>query len=221
MTISEIQQRFLSNTNYYQGNYNDFDSGYDYGGRDYNTQGHGSGYGGQGHHAAYRGHSRPIVIIQPPSQPQADPLIEGLTSLIPLAYLLPLALLATAAAPTTTVVGNGRKKRQVHGINGAYEKKTKMIYSVSDLDNPTEDSPWMSSISRLVLAYECPERLACVAASPGLTNLTSGARSTARQLVTTILNTGLVTWERRGKVIRAGNIGRLWPQHCMMYKCID
>ena len=115
MTMSDIQQRFLSNTNYYQGNYNDYDSGYDYGGRDYNTQGHGSGYGGQGHHAGYRGHGRPIVIIQPPSQPQADPILEGLTSLIPLAYLLPLALLATAAAPTTTVVGNGRRKRQVHG----------------------------------------------------------------------------------------------------------
>ena len=218
--MSEIQQRFLSNTNYYQGNYNDYDSGYDYGGRDYNTQGHGFGYGGQGHHAAYRGHSRPIVIIQPPSQPQADPLLEGLTSLLPLAYLLPLALLATAAAPTTTVVGNGRRKRQVHGNNGPFENQDD--YSVSGFDNyPTEDMPWMSSISRLVLAYECPERLACVAASPGTNNLTSGARSTARQLVTTILNTGLVTGERRGKVIRAGSIGRLWPQHCMMYKCID
>ena len=119
--MTEIQQRFLSNSNYYQGNFNDYDSGYDYGGREYNTQGHGSGYGGyggEGHRASYRGHvphNRPILIIQPPSQPQDDPLIEGLTSLIPLAYLLPLALLATAAAPTTTVVGNGRRKRQVPG----------------------------------------------------------------------------------------------------------
>ena len=63
--------------------------------------------------------------------------------------------------------------------------KNKDDFSVSGLDNTTEDSPRMSSISRLVLASKCPERLACVAASPGLTNLTSGARSTARQLVTT------------------------------------
>ena len=53
-----------------------------------------------------------------------------------------------------------------------------------------------------------------------LVALLSKSRSSARLLVTTLLNTGLVTGERRGKVIRAGNMGRLWPQHCMMYDCI-
>ena len=134
--MTEVQQRFLSNSNYYQGSYNDYDSGYDYGGREYNTQqGHDSGYGGyggKGHHATYRGHvphNRPILIIQPPSQPQTDPIIEGLTSLIPLAYLLPLALLATVGAPTTTVVGNGRRKRQVSGKNSLFCE----IYSMLQL----------------------------------------------------------------------------------------
>ena len=71
----------------------------------------GNGYGDV--RGGYRGHQRPILIIQPPTQPPADPLLQGLTSLIPLAYLLPLALLAASSAnPTTTVVG--RKKRSAY-----------------------------------------------------------------------------------------------------------
>ena len=87
----------------------------------------------------------------------------------------------------------------------------------------TEDTPWLASMARLVLTTECPERLACVAsvASPGLTSLSPGARSVARLLTSTILDTGLVTGGRRGRVIRAASAGRLWPQQCMMYKCID
>ena len=96
-------------------------------------------------------------------------------------------------------------------------------FIVADVYNVTEDTPWMASIARLVLASECPERLTCVASvtRPGLTSLSSGARSTARLLASTVLNTGLVTGARRGKVLRAASVGRLWPQQCMMYKCID
>ena len=81
----------------------------------------------------------------------------------------------------------------------------------------------LAPIARLVLTTECPERLACVAsvASPGLTSLSPGARSVARLLTSTILDTGLVTGGRRGRVIRAASVGRMWPQQCMMYKCID
>ena len=118
--MSQIQDRFISNdydgyNNYNYGGYNTDDiSGYV--NRDYE-----GGYGGKHVQASYRGqryvpHHRPILIIQPPSQtqPQTDPLLDSLASLVPLAYLLPLALLA-AASPSTTVVG-GRKKRQVPGV---------------------------------------------------------------------------------------------------------
>ena len=56
------------------------------------------------------------MIIQPPrvSQEVEDPFITGLTSLLPLAYLLPLALLATArvASPNTLVGGRRRRRRE-------------------------------------------------------------------------------------------------------------
>ena len=92
----------------------------------------------------------------------------------------------------------------------------------ADVYNATETTPLMASIARLVLASECPERLTCVASvtRPGLTSLSFGVRSAARLLASTILNTGLVTGARRVKIIRATSVGRLWPQQCLMYKCI-
>ena len=92
----------------------------------------------------------------------------------------------------------------------------------ADVYNATETTLLMASIARLVLASECPERLTCVASvtRPGLTSLSFGVRSAARLLASTILNTGLVTGARRVKIIRATSVGRLWPQQCLMYKCI-
>ena len=79
-----------------------------------------------------------------------------------------------------------------------------------DLTNNTEAAPWVSSVlPRLVLASECPERLA----SLGLTSLSTEARFASRTLVTTLINTGPVTGDRRGRFIKAEGIGRLWPQH--------
>ena len=114
--MSQLQERYLqaSDSGYYGNNYaNEDGAGYD--NRDYDTRyggGYGGGYAG-GYRGSHRGHQRPILIIQPPSQPPVDPLLQGLTSLIPLAYLLPLALLAASSVnPTTTVVG--RKKRNAY-----------------------------------------------------------------------------------------------------------
>ena len=107
--MNHLQERFIS-TNIEDNLFiND-----DFGNRDYTS---GGGHGGRGYYngygGGYRGRippHRPIVIIQPPAVSQAaeDPLLEGLTSLLPLAYLLPLALLATAG-PTTVV---GRRRRE-------------------------------------------------------------------------------------------------------------
>ena len=108
--MSQLQERYLqaSDSGYYGNTYaNEDGSGYD--NRDYDTR-YGGGYG---YGSSFRGHQRPILIIQSPTQPPVDPLLQGLTSLIPLAYLLPLALLAASSAnPTTTVVG--RKKRSAY-----------------------------------------------------------------------------------------------------------
>ena len=116
--MSQLQERYLpvsSNSDGYYNNYNNDDlSGYD--SRNYDG-GYGGGYNNVQGYGYGRQHQRPIVIIHPPAAgAQQDPLLQGLSSLLPLAYLLPLALLATAANPTTTVVG--RKKRHVSTQQG-------------------------------------------------------------------------------------------------------
>ena len=59
----------------------------------------------------------------------------------------------------------------------------------------------------------------CIEADPS-TRLSSRERLAARLLVASLLSTGLVTEERRMEVTRAGRLGRMWPRHCDMFKCL-
>ena len=121
--MSNIQERFITNT--IEDTFYNNDDFLNIGNRDYTSGGggNGGGYGGGGGYnsgGGYRGripHHRPIVIIQPPAATQGtadDSLLDGLTSLLPLAYLLPLALLVTAGASPTTVVGRRRREAEDH-----------------------------------------------------------------------------------------------------------
>ena len=151
--MSQIQERYLQSGDggYYGNNYAN-EEGYD--NRDYDTRyggGYSGGYAG-GYGGSYRGHQRPILIIQPPTQPPVDPLLQGLTSLIPLAYLLPLALLAASSVnPTTTVVG--RKKRSAYLGKESHHLPT-MLYRVSI----PVDASLGKMMTQWSLVSQCPER---------------------------------------------------------------
>ena len=94
--MNHLQERFI--TNNIDDTFFTNDDFLNIGNRDYTS---GGGHGGRGSYNGYGGgyrgripHHRPIVIIQPPAVTQAaeDTFLDGLTSLLPLAYLLPLAL---------------------------------------------------------------------------------------------------------------------------------
>ena len=186
--MTSLQERFISNniddTFFNNDDFNDI------GNRDYTSAGYG-GYRGPGVYRGHLPHQRPIVIIQPPrvSQELEDPFLEGLTSLLPLAYLLPLALLLS---PTTTI---GRRRREAAAD---YE----------DADFPLAE----------MLVSQCAERLSCVSrdlTSP----LTRLERNLATRLAGILLNHKDVPPERRQRIQRAGLRAGLYPGHCSAFNC--
>ena len=190
--MNSLQERFI--TSNIEDTFLNNDDFTDIGNRDYTSAG-GGGYRGRGF---YRGHlpyqyQRPIVIIQPArgSQEFEDPLIEGLTSLLPLAYLVPLTLLATArlASPSSTL---GRRRRRETG---------------------QAEVPLAA-----VLMSHCAERLSCVS-SDLTTPLNTMERNLATRLAGILLNHKDVPPERRQRIERAGLWAGLYPGHCSAFNC--
>ena len=225
--MSQIQDRFISNDldgygNYNYGGYNNDDVS------SYSTRDYDGGYGGNHvQQAGYRGHRyvphhRPILIIQPPaqSQPQQDPLLDSLTSLIPLAYLLPLALLA-AASPSTTVVG-GRKKRHVAGINVmSFKYFIKIFDGIPDNYEQINDK-WRLVLSRLTLTSQCPERLACLGSNTlgHVMEDKSTWGHVAWYLINSLLTKVTMSSQRTNSITSAGKLGQIFPkQYCLRFKC--
>ena len=194
MTTTSLQERFI--TNNIDDTFFNNDDFNDIGNRDYTSAGYGGyrgGYRGPGVYRGHLSHQRPIVIIQPPrvSQEVEDPFLEGLTSLLPLAYLLPLALLLS---PTTTV---GRRRRREADAT-----------DVDDDDVPLPE----------VLVSQCAERLSCV--SRDLTSrLTRVERNLATRLASLLLDNKHVPPQRRQRIQSAGLWAGKYPGHCSAFNC--
>ena len=195
--MNSLQERFI--TNNIEDTFFNNDDFTDIGNRDYTRAGGGygrgyrGGYRGPGFHRGHLPYQRPIVIIQPAriSQEMEDPLIEGLTSLLPLAYLVPLTLLATArlASPSSTL---GRRRRR---------------------EADQAEVPLAA-----VLMSLCAERLSCVASDVTIP-LNTMERNLATRLAGILLNHKDVPAERRQRIERAGLWAGLYPGHCSAFNC--
>jgi len=196
----------------------------------------GGGYGAPCDGYGCGGGGQPVYVYQATQAPGKFGGNGGLAALIPaagLALLAPLALfgLITTLFPTATIVGGGRRRRDVSD-NTTLSMKERQAATLQtfilDYGLEQETSLQQDMVAKYLQCTDtgpgaasfpgCLEQLACIYNDKSIT-ISNTEREVASVVLNTIVDNQFIEPGFKKRLVRAGKMGHTQPGSCHVFKC--